>query len=71
MKEINSIKPVDEEKTEQLYNSISVCTYCKAPFKECDTIIPGWGLIIGEIDVVKYKKRFWHYGCVLDYQKVR
>jgi len=69
MKEINSIKPVGEKRAEQLYNSVSVCIYCKTPFKECDTIILGKGIVIGETNVVEYKKRFWHHGCVFDYEK--
>ncbi len=65
------IKTVSEAKAEQLYNSLKVCAYCKTPFKECDTIIPGKGIIIGEFDVVKYKNLFWHYGCVFDYQNAK
>lgn len=66
---LSSIKPVSEEKTEQLYDSLSVCHYCKAPFKECDALIPDKGWVIGEVDVVKYRNTFWHYGCVFDYEK--
>lgn len=69
MKYSDIIKAVSERKTDQLYDSLAVCAYCKTPFKECDTIIPGKGLIIGKFDVVKYKNLFWHYGCVFDYNK--
>lgn len=65
----NLIKTVTEEKAEELYNSLTFCAYCKTPFKECDTIIPGKGLMLGEVDVVEYKRRFWHSGCVFDYRK--
>ena len=63
------IEPVGEEKAERLYNRVALCAYCKEPFKECDTVIPGKGVIIGEMDVVKYKNRFWHHGCVFDSKK--
>jgi hypothetical protein len=43
MKSYCIIKSVSEEKADQLYDSVSVCHYCKSPFKECDTIIPGIG----------------------------
>ena len=46
-----------------------VCHYCGEPFKECDTIIPGIGLIIDEIDIRKYKNNYWHRGCVSDFKK--
>ena len=63
------MKTVSEEKADQLYDSLITCAYCKTPFKECDTIIPGKGLIIGEVDVVEYKNLFWHHGCISDYKK--
>jgi len=69
MERNKKIKPVSEEKEEELYNSLVCCVYCGTPFKECDTLIPGRGVIVGEIDVVKYKNRYWHYGCVFDSQK--
>jgi len=67
----DGIKKIKEEKAEELYHSLALCNYCKEPFKECDTIIPGKGLILGETDVVKYKNRFWHQGCILDFKKER
>lgn len=63
------IESVGEEKAERLYNELALCAYCKEPFKECDTVIPGKGVIIGETDVVEYKNHFWHYGCVFDSKK--
>ena len=63
------MKFVSEETVDKLYDSLQVCSYCKTPFKECDTITPGRGLVIGETDVVEYKNLFWHYGCVFDYEK--
>ena len=65
----NNIKDVTEEKADELYHFLEVCHYCKEPFKECDTLIPGKGLIIGNMDVVEYKKLFWHYGCIFDHEK--
>jgi hypothetical protein len=62
---------VRKQEAWELYNSLDVCTYCKAPFKECDTIIPGKGVVFGEMDVVEYENRFWHYGCIFDYEKGR
>ncbi|MBL7130427.1 MAG: hypothetical protein ISS45_03340 [Candidatus Omnitrophica bacterium] len=67
----NSISKISEKKAEELYHSLALCNYCKTPFKECDTIIPGKGLILGGIDVVKYKNRFWHQGCIFDFKKGR
>ncbi|PIQ88485.1 MAG: hypothetical protein COV72_08120 [Candidatus Omnitrophica bacterium CG11_big_fil_rev_8_21_14_0_20_42_13] len=63
------IKSVSEKKAEQLYDSVAVCHYCETPFKECDTLIPGKGLVVGEMDVVAYNNALWHYGCVFDYEK--
>ena len=63
------IKAVSEKKAEGLYNSLTFCAYCGTSFKDCDKIIPGKGLILGEMDVVGYKGRFWHYGCVFDHGK--
>lgn len=63
------IKAVSGKKSDQLYDSASVCFYCKTPFTECDTIIPGLGLICGQINVFEYQNRFWHYGCIFDYKK--
>lgn len=67
------IKRVGKQFAERLVDDLVSCAfnYCNEPFKECDTIIPGRGIIIGEIDVVKYKHRFWHYGCVYDFERER
>jgi len=70
IKKLNNIKPVKDRKASTLYDDIKTCFFCKEPFKECDTIIPGKGLIIGPMDVVKYKNHFWHHGCVFDYIKI-
>lgn len=64
-----NIMKVSEAKAEGLHHSLVCCNYCKTPFKECDTLIPGKGLIIGETDVVEYRNRFWHRGCIFDYEK--
>ena len=63
------IKIVNEAKVEELINSVACCSYCKTPFKDCDTVIPGQGVIIGEVNVFKYKNHFWHYGCIFDSAK--
>ena len=62
------IKFISEKKADKLYDSASVCFYCKTPFRECDTIIPGVGVVLGEVDVVQYKNHYWHYGCIDDYE---
>ena len=67
----NNISKISAKKAEELYHSLKLCAYCQSPFKECDTIIPGKGVVVGEIDVVKYKNRFWHQGCVFDFEKER
>jgi hypothetical protein len=54
---------------EKIINKGSVCFFCDEPFKECDTIIPGVGLIIGCVDIKKYKNHYWHKGCIGDYKK--
>ncbi len=46
-----------------------ICCYCGEPFKECDTIIPGVGVIVGETDMKKYQNNFWHRGCIYDFNK--
>lgn len=66
---INKIKSLPEAKAEKLYHSVALCNYCKTPFKDCDTVIPGKGVVLGEMDVVQYKSHFWHYSCVFDYEK--
>lgn len=68
-KEIKGIIEFDEEYQDELVDQLKVCYYCGEPFKECDTIIPGTGVIVGETDVVKYKNRFWHHDCVDDWYK--
>jgi hypothetical protein len=70
MKDINTIKLVNKEKENELCESLVVCAYCKTPFKECDTITPDKGLVIGGTDVKEYKNLFWHHGCILDYQQI-
>lgn len=67
----DSIKEVSEERAEQLVDLLVLCAYCKEPFKECDTLVPGVGVIIGETNVVEYAKKYWHRGCVEDFTKSR
>jgi len=66
---IKGIHKVSERKAEFLGDELIFCNYCNEPFKECDTIIPGKGVIIGETDVARYKNKFWHNGCIYDYEK--
>ena len=65
------IRQISEEKAVSLVDNLVFCVYCNEPFKECDTIIPGVGVIIGETDVVKYQNKFWHSGCVIDFEKFK
>ena len=69
MKNNYRIQKVSEKKAEQLSDDLVFCAYCNEPFKECDSVIPGIGVIIGETDVVKYRNTFWHRGCIADYKK--
>jgi len=69
MKNPEKIKRVGEDTADRLVDALIRCTYCKEPFKECDTLIPYIGLITGETSVVKYRGRYWHHGCVEDYRK--
>lgn len=66
MKKIYHVYKVSEEKADLLVDDLIFCAYCNEPFKECDTIIPGVGLILGETDVVRYNNKFWHNGCISD-----
>lgn len=52
------IAAVVEKGAEKLCNSLVFCQYCRTPFKEYDTIIPGKGIVPGEVGVVEYKKHF-------------
>ena len=54
---------------EKILDEGVVCYYCGELFKECDTLIPGIGLIIGEVDIKKYQNRYWHHGCIIDHKK--
>lgn len=54
---------------EKILDEGGVCYYCGEPFRECDTFIPGIGVIIGEVDIKKYLNCYWHYGCINDYKK--
>lgn len=70
MNRIKGIKRVSEKKGDELVDRLVCCFFCNEPFKECDTIIPGVGTIVGETDVKKYKGRYWHWGCIYDYEKI-
>jgi hypothetical protein len=64
---VHGIIKLSELQQDRLVDDCRVCHYCREPFKECDTLIPGVGVIIGETDVVKWKNRFWHHGCIYDW----
>ena len=63
------IQSVSEEEADKLVDAFIYCNFCNEPFRECVTVIPGVGVIIGETDVKKYKNKFWHYGCIADFEK--
>jgi len=65
--DIIAIIEVTEEQQDYLVDECATCWYCHELLKKCDTLIPGAGVIVGEIDVVKYRNRFWHRGCILDW----
>jgi hypothetical protein len=54
---------------EELIDTDEVCFYCGSPFKECDTVIPGVGVIVGDVDVAEYFSHYWHSGCIDDWTK--
>jgi hypothetical protein len=60
---------VSEEQADRLSDALVCCAFCGEPFKECDTVIPGVGVIVGETDVVKWRTRYWHLGCVRGFEK--
>ena len=67
--EINGVIELAEKYQDWLVDECEACHYCHEPFKECNTLIPGVGVIIGETDVARYKNKFWHHGCIKDWQK--
>lgn len=58
-----------EQEQERLIDKGEVCYYCREPFKECNRIVPGLGVVVGETDVVRYLGKVWHYGCIGDWYK--
>lgn len=66
MKHNYRVQKINEKKAERLIDNLIFCVYCNEPFKECDSVIPGIGVIVGETDVVKYHNTFWHRGCIVD-----
>jgi hypothetical protein len=70
MKRIGGIKHVAENKADELVDELACCTFCGEPFKECDTVIPGVGVIEGYTDIKKHKGKYWHWGCIYDYEKM-
>ena len=70
MRPIKGITSLTDEKEDELVDRLIYCFFCNEPFKECDTIKPGVGVIVGETDVKKYKGRYWHWGCIYDYEKM-
>ncbi len=67
--EFEGIVELTEQQQDDLVDECVTCWYCHEPFKECDTLIPGVGVIVGDIDVVQYKTLFWHRGCIEDWHK--
>jgi hypothetical protein len=64
---IPDIIELTEKQQDRLVDDCRVCHFCEELFKECDTLIPGVGVIVGETDVVKWKNNYWHYGCISDW----
>lgn len=58
-----------QEKIDQLLLDAACCHFCNEPFKECDTVIPGIGVVVGDTDVEKHNGLYWHSGCIGDYYK--
>lgn len=63
------VEPVSDRQAEELVDALVCCTFCHEPFRECDTVIPGIGVVVGETDVVRLRGCYWHSGCVSDYAK--
>ena len=66
---VRKIRMLTEREKGDLIDNCECCYYCGEPFKECDRLIPGIGVITGEVDVVKYLGNFWHLGCIEDWRK--
>ena len=54
---------------DELIDKDIACHYCGEPLKECDTIIPGVGVIPGEVDLEEFQGQYWHSGCIDDWLK--
>jgi hypothetical protein len=67
----DKVLTLTEQEADDVADSDEVCHFCDEPFKEGDTIIPGVGVIVGEMDVVRYRGKHWHHGCVADWRKAR
>ena len=63
------VQQFTEDEADAIADTDEVCYYCSEPFKECDTLIPSIGVIVGETDVVRYIDKYWHCGCVADWHK--
>lgn len=63
------IEILTEDEADAVADGDDVCHFCGEPFKEGDTIIPGVGVIAGETDVVRWRGKYWHWGCVGDWKK--
>jgi hypothetical protein len=70
MKKITGIKNVAENRADELVDRLVCCHFCNEPFKECETVIPGVGVIEGDMDVKKYRGKYWHWGCIYDHEKI-
>ena len=66
---IRKVRLLTEKEEDDLVDDCECCHYCGEPFKECDTLIPGVGVVVGETDVVKYLGKHWHFGCICDWHK--
>lgn len=66
---VRKIQLLTQREQDNLVDACEHCNYCGEPFKECDTLIPGFGIVAGEVNVVKYLGKFWHFGCIEEWHK--
>jgi hypothetical protein len=65
----NHITQLTESEKDVIVDEGKTCHYCSEPFKECDRVVPGLGVLVGATDVVKFLGKYWHYGCIADWYK--
>ena len=65
----NHITTLTEPEHDTIVDNGETCYYCAEPFKECDRVVPGLGVVVGATDLVKFLGKYWHHGCIEDWYK--